>query len=74
MNTKTKILAALSDRQAHTLTELYNLTKTHKVPTRISELREKGYDIKNKVEYRKGKFFRSTYQLAKLQTIHPISA
>ena len=66
MNTKTKILAALSDGQAHTLTELTRLTRSTKVSTRISELRKDGYDIKNKIEYRKGKFFRSTYQLAKL--------
>jgi len=64
MNTKTKILAALSDGQAHTLTELTRLTRSTKVSTRISDLRREGYDIRNKIEYRKGKFFRSTYHIS----------
>jgi len=66
MNTKTKILAALSDGQPHTLTELTRLTRSTKVSTRISDLRKDGYDIRNKREWRNGRFLRSTYQLAKL--------
>jgi len=61
--TKSLVLAALSDGQPWTLSALTKLTKSTKVSTRISDLRREGYDIENKIEYRKGSFYRSTYQL-----------
>ena len=61
--TKSLVLSALSDGQPWTLSALTKLTKSTKVSTRISDLRSEGYDIQNKIEYRKGQFFRSTYQL-----------
>jgi hypothetical protein len=61
--TKQVILSALSDGQPWTLSALTKLTKSTKVSTRISDLRREGYNITNKIEYRKGSFYSSTYQL-----------
>lgn len=61
--TKQVVLSALSDGQPWTLSALTKLTKSTKVSTRISDLRREGYNITNKIEYRKGKFYSSTYQL-----------
>lgn len=63
--TKSIILSALSDGQPWTLSALTKLAKSTKVSTRISDLRRDGYEITNKIEYRKGQFYRSTYQLTK---------
>jgi len=57
------ILSALSSGKPCTLSALTHYTKSTKVSTRISDLRREGYDIRNTIEYRKGKFYRSTYQL-----------
>jgi len=63
MKTKALILLMLSDGRPWTLSALTDLTKSTKVSTRISDLRREGYDIRNTREWRKGKFYRSTYQL-----------
>lgn len=63
--TKQIILSALSDGQPWTLSALTKLTKSTKVSTRISDLRKEGYNITNKIEYRKSAFYSSTYQLTK---------
>ena len=57
------IFEALSNGKPWTLSALAKLTKSTKVSTRISDLRKDGYSITNKIEYRKGQFYRSTYQL-----------
>ena len=61
--TKTKILAALKSGNARSLSALTKLTKSTKVATRISDLRAKGYDIRNTCKHLKSGEVRSTYQL-----------
>jgi len=61
--TKKMILSALSSGKPCTLSALTHYTKSTKVSTRISDLRREGYDIRNKREWRNGRFLRSTYQL-----------
>ena len=62
--TKHKILAALKSGKPVTLSRLTTLTNSTKVSTRISELRQEGYNIVNKLTYGKNHtFLKSTYTL-----------
>lgn len=63
MNTKHTILRALQKGKPVTLSRLTELTGSTKVSTRISDLRREGYNIVNRITYRKGAFLKSTYQL-----------
>ena len=60
---KQTILHALRSGKPVTLSKLTDLTQSTKVATRISELRQQGYNIINRVYYKQGTFLKSTYQL-----------